>query len=364
MRARSKPPPSPRSPVESLRATMAAVRVSFTWLGVRKTLTPDQKARAAETFGAQENFLSAAKKLLDTSDPAYRQVTQVRSRATSYWKALTLPYPEPGLRLIRQDRLSAFNEAMEDFRRALDDAVRHLDDRYASLQAAARQRLGTLFAPEDYPASLQGLFAIDWELPTVEPPAYLLELDPALYEQEKRRIVARFDEAVQMAQDAFVSEFSKLVSHLTERISEGGKVFRDSAVEGLKAFFERFQALNVHSSGQLDALVAQAQQAVEGVKPQDLRDSDALRKQVAGRLQTVAATLETLLVDQPRRRILRTAAAPVVVATGDRPAHPTGPSGQVSAPHLLGIPVTAAAPESQPVSPASPRPVEPQRQVA
>ena len=326
---------------------MAAVRVSFTWLGVRKTLTPDQKAQAAEPFGAQESYLSAAKKLLDTSDPAYREVTKVRSRAIGYWKALTLPYPEPGLRLIRQDGLTDFNKAMEDYRRQLREAVDHLDSRYDSLKAAARQRLGSLFAVEDYPASLQGLFAVEWEFPTVEPPAYLLELNPAIYEQERQRITARFDLAVQMAEEAFVAEFSKLVGHLTERISGDDKVFRDSAVDGLKGFFERFKALNVHSSGQLDALVTQAQKAVEGVKPQDLRDSDALRKQVATQLQTVSANLESLLVDQPRRKILRSAAAPVTMSV---------------TPPTPATPVTGGVPEAP--APSSAPHMEPRRQVA
>ncbi len=45
---------------------MAAVRVAFCWFGVRKTLTPEQKAQAADTFGAEGQYLSAGKKLLDT----------------------------------------------------------------------------------------------------------------------------------------------------------------------------------------------------------------------------------------------------------------------------------------------------------
>ena len=52
-------------PAERLRMTMAAIRVSLSWLGVRKTLTPEQRSQAADTFGAEGNFLSAGKKLLD-----------------------------------------------------------------------------------------------------------------------------------------------------------------------------------------------------------------------------------------------------------------------------------------------------------
>jgi hypothetical protein len=38
------------TPAQRLRLNSAAVRVSFTWLGVRKTLTPEQRSQAAESF--------------------------------------------------------------------------------------------------------------------------------------------------------------------------------------------------------------------------------------------------------------------------------------------------------------------------
>ena len=93
------------SSAETLRTTMAAARVTTSWLGTRKTLTPEQRAQAADTFGAEDRYLSAAKRLLDTAHPAFKTVTAVRNRAVGYWKAVSLPFPEGGVRLIRQDRL-------------------------------------------------------------------------------------------------------------------------------------------------------------------------------------------------------------------------------------------------------------------
>jgi hypothetical protein len=63
--------------------------------------------------------------------------------------------------------------------------------------------------------------------------------------------------------------------------------------------------LNVRSSEQLDQLVEQAQQIVRGVEPQQLRDSAALRQQVATQLSGVQSVLDGLMVDRPRRKILR-----------------------------------------------------------
>jgi len=297
------------SPAQRLRTTMAAVRLSFVWFGTRKTLTAEQRAQAADTFGAEQSFLSAGKKLLDTSHSAFKTVTGVRGRLVQFWKGLTLPYPEPGIRLIRQDDISIFDVQMITLKAELDDAVCRLDEHYAELRSAARNRLGRLFNSADYPESLRGLFAVSWDFPSVEPPDYLRQLSPALYEQERERAMARFEQAVQLAEEAFTSELAKLVSHLTERLagqSDGkAKTFRDSSVENLREFFERFRSLNVCSSQQLDALVEQAQRVVSGIDPQQLRKSESLREHVASQLVTVQATLDGLMVDRPRRNIIR-----------------------------------------------------------
>ncbi len=158
------------APSQRLRTTTAAVRVSLSWLGTRKTLTADQKAQAADTFGAEGDFLSAGKKLLDTKHPAFKAVTAVKGRIVSYWKSLSLPYPEPGIRLIRQDRIDTFDVQMDEFRTELDEAVSRLDEHYAELKSAARDRLGSLYDPSDYPESLRGLFQVSWDYPSVEPP--------------------------------------------------------------------------------------------------------------------------------------------------------------------------------------------------
>ena len=55
-----------------------------------------------------------------------------------------------------------------------------------------------------------------WDFPNVEPPEYLRRLQPELYEQECQRIRGRFDDAVQMAEQAFAEELASLVSHLGE----------------------------------------------------------------------------------------------------------------------------------------------------
>jgi hypothetical protein len=137
----------------------------------------------------------------------------------------------------------------------------------------------------------------------------LLRLSPEIYQQEQARVAQRFEEAVRLAEQAFLSEFGKLVSHLAERLgTDGGgerRIFRDSAVTNLLEFFDKFKKLNLRSNPELDALVEQAQQLVVGVWPQELRTNEGLRQQIAQEMTRMQTAVETLLVEPPRRRIVR-----------------------------------------------------------
>ena len=55
----------------------------------------------------------------------------------------------------------------------------------------------------------------------------------------------------------------------------------------------------------MDELVQQAQQTINGVEPQTLRDSNRLRQMVARDFEQIQASIGEMLVDRPRRNILR-----------------------------------------------------------
>ena len=99
---------------------------------------------------------------------------------------------------------------------------------------------------------------------------------------------------MELAEQAFATELQRLTAHLAERLTglhDGQpKVFRDSAVENLREFFERFRRLNIRSSPELAELVQQAQQTITGIEPQTLRDSNRLRQMVAQDFEQIPAS--------------------------------------------------------------------------
>jgi hypothetical protein len=185
-----------RTAAQRLRTTMAAVKLSFTWLGVRKTLAPEQRTTAARAFHADRELLSASKFILDTKNPAYRAVAAVRSEASSYWRTVTLPFPEAGIRLLPQNSLGMFATTMQTYRERLQESARELSSQYDTMKSEAERRLGTLFNASDYPTTLDGLFDLEWSVVPIEPPQYLVALNPEVFQQEQARVRERFESAV------------------------------------------------------------------------------------------------------------------------------------------------------------------------
>ena len=297
--------------VSRVRNNFIACRVKFKWFGTSKTLSTFQKTKAAEYFGADGSSISAAKRLIDTKHESYRSLTSVKSQINRFWRDSSLPYPEAGIRLIRNDAVDGFNSSLVKFKRQLEESVLELDTHFWDLKNAARFRLGSLFNPDDYPSSLSEEFDVSWDFPSVDAPDYLRRLSPDIYRQECDRVQSQFSTAVELAEQMFQEQLAELVEHLVERLSsdESGKqkTFRDTTISNLDDFFSRFRQLDIGSNEELNQLVDQAQSVVRGVEPQRLRDNGALRQQIATQMSAVQASLDGLMIDRPRRNILRKA---------------------------------------------------------
>lgn len=297
------------STARELRQTTGAVKLSFSWLGTRRKLSDAQTKQAADTFEASTDLVSASKKLIDTKHPAYSAATTIKSQASSFWRGITLPYPQDGVRLIKQSDIPVFEAKMQEFKEQLDIAVANLQLEYEALKVRAREQLGSLYNPADYPQTLEGVFAITWEYPPIEPPQYLMSFNPQLYEQEQHRVQQRFENAVTLAEQAFAEELSGLVSHLIERLTADPdgkkKSFRANAVENFKEFYDNFQRMNVRSNVQLESLISQAHNLVSGIDPAELRQNQEMQQTLKTQMSELRTSLDSVISEAPRRRILR-----------------------------------------------------------
>lgn len=299
---------------KKLRAQTMAVKLHRKKWGINKKLDRQHVEQAADEFNADVSRISASKKLIDSRAKAFRACISTINDAVGYWRDMTVPYPELGVRLMRKDKLAQFEHVLNSLKAQLAENVENLQLAYADIVEEARQKLGDVFNPMDYPnaASLASLFALDWEYPSLQPDQMLKQLNPALYEAEHKRIQARFDEAVKLAEEAFVAEFAELVGNLANRLKLGDdgkpKMFRNEAVGGLLDFFKRFKDLSVGSNDQLEGLIDEAQQIIAGkddgiALAKELRKDNNLRDNMQRSMAELSGKLDSLLVNKPARKM-------------------------------------------------------------
>ena len=298
------------APAQKLRQTAAAVKVQFSWFGNRKTIDSDNKESMSDAVSADHKMVSAQKTLLGKEKGSpLKALAHVRSQIRRYWAATTLPYVEDGIRLIRQADVAVFDAKMGELRTALKEAELSLEMHYDEERQKAKERLGDLFNPNDYPKSMLAQFDVEWSFPSVEPPDYLLTINPALYEQEQKRVAAKFEQAVALAEQQFTNQLALLVQRLADSLEPGedGKkrMIKSSAVENFVTFFDTFQKMNVGSSTELDGLVAQAKALVSGLDVKELRTSDTLKVEIGTGLAAIEAKLAHLTTVQPRRKVVK-----------------------------------------------------------
>lgn len=300
--------PSRREFAERLRQETLAVRLERSQFGTSRKVNDQQRERMAQLFGADAGRIAANKKLLNKRHDAYLAVTSALNRARDCWMDNTVPYPEPGLRLIKRDKVESFDAAMQAIKADLTAARLALELVYQNeLIPDARERLGDLFNAADYPMEISGEFEVNWGFSNVDPPEYLRNISPRLYQQMEERVQARFEEALAQTEAAFVDEFTKLVENLVERLtpSPDGKrrVIKDANIENLNSWFEQFRSLNIGSNSELDSLVDQAQRAIRGVDVKALRKDVTVQGQIRATMAEIANRLEGLQVDRPSRKI-------------------------------------------------------------
>ena len=63
--------------------------------------------------------------------------------------------------------------------------------------------------------------------------------------------------------------------------------------------------MNVRGNTQLEALISRAQSVVAGVDPKAIKASGDLRQTISTQMNEVRDALDTVLANQPRRRVMR-----------------------------------------------------------
>ena len=289
---------------EALAAQFTATRITFHWWNPQRKVGIQIRERFASSVSAETRSITGGKIIYSNDIPSIAEINRLRRTITSYWHDQTRPYSEEGTRLLPRANLEMFQSTMTQYQTELRAAAWKVHNDQEHIVADAQKRLQDAFSWSDYPVNLAQLYDMQIDYPNLQPAT---DLPVEIYEQQQQLAQAKLQEAVTLFTTAMTTEFHELVTTLRERLTPSlngsRKLFRDSAIESLNAFFDRFQRLSIGDHRTLDDLVAQARQLLLGIEPAELRQSPLLRQEIAQDLKRVEESLEPLLVPGPRRRI-------------------------------------------------------------
>jgi Protein of unknown function (DUF3150) len=248
---------------------------------------------------ADKDLLRVSKQLVDSEE--LKAISRFDCEIRRFLYSICLPF-EIGIHLLPIAALQTVEQRLRQFaedRRQLVDAFLNA---YPSLCQEAAKRLRGLYNPADYPPieDVGREFGFSWQYVSFGVPDQLKAISQEVWEQEREKAAQQMAEASTEIQTVLRESMAKLVQHMSERLNEGpdGKPlrFKETTVSNLVEFLANFEFRNVTDDTELQALVAQARELLNGVNTDDLRTTGDLRARVQQGMANIAAQLDTMLM--------------------------------------------------------------------
>jgi len=274
-----------------------------------KVEATEEAAGKSEDKETDQDMVAVAKDLIDSEE--LRAIAGFDHYTKLWVKARSVPSPllRSAAYLVSVDALPAVYDYLETRKRERDALTKAFRDAYPRLKKAAKERLGPLFNPAEYPREdqLGALFAFGWQVVEIgTPDAKLRTVSRALWEKEKAKAEQAWSNAVGQINEALADGMAKVVEHFASRLGDGAekpKRFHESSLKKVTDFLDAFGMRNLTKNTQLEELVGQARALLDGVSVKALKGEADTRKRVAAGFAAIKENLDTMLEDRPSRPI-------------------------------------------------------------
>lgn len=180
---------------------------------------------------------------------------------------------------------------------------------YAARKEEARPKLASGFNEADYPPddAVRKTFTFECQMWELSAPGQLQSVNRDLYQRELVKMNNMWDQASETISAVLLQEFRKLTAHMAERLMPGddgkGKTFRDTTITNLTEWLGLFSARNLTNDSELVAVVDRARALIQGVDPENVRDSDDLRNTLARDFAEITQQVDAAIISRPARAI-------------------------------------------------------------
>jgi len=306
-----------KAPGARLRMGTIGCQLSFDGISLRRAIGEEFKQTAAEAIETSADDLSATYRLFAKEDLS--EVHSCKQAIKAYWRSYTLPYTEIGVRLLPHAQLEQFRQGLVPMVGNFLAAVVSLQEKMPEIKARRKEKLGSLYDAGNYPDNVRTEFSVELTYPSLEPPNYLMKLDPKLYQEEVARVREQMSQAAVLAETVFAAEMLKVVTGLRESVNNvaQGKQrwFRDATAnhvfEVLAEFQQKLLPFGIAADGPLQQCLQDLKKVVgnytEKSLPAALRSEPQFRDQVVSQFAKIQEGLSELIETRTvmRRRVVR-----------------------------------------------------------
>lgn len=270
------------------KAMLVGLSIS-SWTASKKDNKAGDSVKAQAAAAAKAGWFN--KRLVDPA--ALQPISKVEGRLRDFHYKFTLAWSDNGDRILPGAAFMDYTEGLRKLKAEFEGAVDTFVRDYPQLVQNARQMLGAMYEPGDYPtpASIAQRFGVKNTFsPVPDAEDFRVDVGAEAVEEIKKNITANVESRLVGATRECWDRLDEVVVRMVRTLGDPEAVFRDSLVDNIRVLVDVLPKLNIAGDVKLSNVIAKIRSWLL-VEPDDLRRSKKLRALTADKAAEILAEI-------------------------------------------------------------------------
>lgn len=270
------------------KAMLVGLSISC-WTASKKDNKAGESVKQQAAAKAQAGWFN--KRLVDPA--ALKPINQLEGRIRDFHYKYTLAWSDNGDRVLPGAAFMEYTEGLRKLKYEFEAEVDKFVADYPQLVQNARQMLGSLYEPGDYPTpeSIKQRFGVNTSFsPVPDAEDFRVDVGAEAVEEIRKNITANVESRMKGAIRECWDRLDEVVKAMYERLSDPEAVFRDSLVENIRTLVGVLPKLNITNDPHLNSVLGKVRDWLL-VNPDDLRKSKKSRALIADKACEILAEI-------------------------------------------------------------------------
>lgn len=256
------------------------------------------KEMLIEKFGKDAKRIRAVQDIVDRAP--VRQIIYWQDKATTFAEARSMNWFHRGTLYIWNHYVDEVEQKLKECDGKMKEALKEFKESYPALVDKALTEHLDLYKDVLFPHvdEFDDMFALVWGWQVVTPPMQEGEsvgvVSKEVRERENRKFQEYTKACFEKHGEAIRDAFAKIILHLRDKLKDPNAIFHESSIEKPKEFLKKIIDLPAYGDVPFAELAKDAEDILNGVYAEDLRDDKDYRQAMGEALDDVVDVFENL----------------------------------------------------------------------